>query len=146
MLSNTFSRFKQIITNSKNKARNRAQKFKKNFDEAKNKPKSKRKAFFLGFTTVLGIFAVTLVAPVLPAVAKDLPKQGANEAANQAANQICPTPAPPPSLIIPSAQIVDGLTGAAGAVCALAIKSGSYLIGGLCGIIVVIGILKAQGK
>ena len=77
-INNLLSRFKQNvrnkITNIKNKAQNGAQKFKEKVSEAKSKPKSKQKSLFLGFATVLGIFGVTLLAPVLPAVAKDLPK------------------------------------------------------------------------
>eukprot|EP00965_Chrysotila_dentata_P088513 2922760-Pleurochrysis_carterae.AAC.1 len=42
-----------------------------NLKLAKSKPRSKRKSLFLGFTTVLGIFGVTLVASSLPAVAQD---------------------------------------------------------------------------
>lgn len=40
---------------------NRFQKFKENFEEAKSLPRSKRKSLFLGFSTVLGIFGVTLL-------------------------------------------------------------------------------------
>jgi hypothetical protein len=127
------------ITNIKNKAQNDAQKFKKNFSEAKSKPRSKRKSLFLGFTTVLGIFGVTLLAPVLPAVAKDLPKKGAKP------GQVCPTPTPKPALV-PSQQIIGGLSGAAASIWALAISSGSFLVGAVCGIILVVGVLKAQGK
>ena len=54
--------------------KNGAQKFKENFSEAKNKPRSKRKSLLLGFTTVVGIFGVTLLAPVLPAVAQNVPQ------------------------------------------------------------------------
>jgi hypothetical protein len=130
---------KNKITNIKNKAQNGAQKFKENFSEAKSKPRSKRKSLFLGFTTVLGIFGVTLLAPVLPAVAKDLPNKGAKPA------EVCPAPNQQPALV-PSQQIITGLSGAAATICALAVSSGSFLIGGVCGVIVVVGILKAQGK
>jgi len=41
---------------------------------------------------------------------------------------------------------VGGLSGAAATICALAISSGSFLVGAVCGIIVVVGVLKAQGK
>lgn len=140
-IRNTFSRFKRNarnrITNIKNKAQNGSQKFKENFHEAKSKPRSKRKSLFLGFTTVLGIFGVALLAPVLPAVAKDLPKKGPN--------QVSPAPPAPPA-VAPSDQIVNVLAGAAASVCALAITSGSFMVGAVCGVIVAVGILKAQGK
>lgn len=138
-LKNSLSRFKRNtsnkIKNVKNKAQNAAQKFQKNFSEAKSKPRSKRRSLFLGFTTVLSIFGVTLLAPVLPAVAKDLPKKG----------EVCPAPTPKPALV-PSQQIVGGLSGAAATICALALSSGSFMVGAVCGVIVVVGILKAQGK
>jgi hypothetical protein len=41
---------------------------------------------------------------------------------------------------------VDELVIAVSMVCGLAISSGSFLISGVCELIVVIGILKAQGK
>ena len=44
-----------------------------NFEKAKNQPISKRKSLLLGVTTVLGIFGITVVTSVLPAVAKDVP-------------------------------------------------------------------------
>lgn len=76
-IKNTLSRFKVIAsTKIKNKTtniKNGAQKFKENFSEAKNKPRSKRKSLLLGFTTVLSIFGVTLLASVLPAIAQDVP-------------------------------------------------------------------------
>lgn len=102
----------------------------------KNKPRSKRKSLFLGFTTVLGIFGVALLAPVLPAVAKDLPNKGAK------LDQVSPAP----SAVAPSDQIVNVLAGAAASVSALAITSGSFMVGAVCGVIGAVGILKAQGK
>ena len=142
-LKNSLSRFKRNtsnkIKNVKNKAQNAAQKFQKNFSEAKSKPRSKRRSLFLGFTTVLTIFGVTLLAPVLPAVAKDLPKKGAKP------GEVCPAPTPKPALV-PSQKIVGGLSGAAATICALAVSSGSFMVGAVCGVIVAVGILKAQGK
>ena len=142
-MKNIFSSFKRSttnkITNIKNRARNGALRFKENFDKAKKKPKSKRKSLFLGFTIVLGIFGVTLLAPILPAVAKDVnapkPKPG----------EVCPALTQQPA-IVPSQQIITGLSGAAATICGLAVTSGSFLVGAACGVIVVIGILKAQGK
>ena len=134
------SRFKENVinkgTNIKNKAKNGFQKFKENFSEAKSKPRSKRKSLFLGFTTVVSIFGVTLFTLVLAAVAKDTLKKS---------SKVCPAPASKP-LLVPSQQITKSLSGAAASICALAISSGSFVIGSICGVIVVVGILKAQGK
>ena len=142
-VKSSLSRFKRNarnkIKNIKNKAQNGVQKFKENFSEAKSKPRSKRKSLLLGFTTVLGIFGVTLLAPVLPAVAKDLPKNRAKP------GEVCPAPTPKPELV-PSQQIIGGLSGAAATVCALAVTYGSFMVGAVCGVIVVVGVLKAQGK
>lgn len=140
-IKSTLSRFKQ---NARNKITNSAQKFKENFSEAKSKPRSKRKSLFLGFTTVMTICGIVMIGSVLPAVAKDLPK-GAAEPVKEAAKpgQVCPSPAPSP---LPSEQIIGGLAGVAGSVCALAVSSGSFMIGAVCGLIIVVGILKAQGK
>lgn len=121
------------------KIRDGAQKLKANFSEAKTKPKSKQKSFFLGMTTVLGIFGVTLLAPLLPAMAKDVPKNIPTP------SEVCPAPTPQPALA-PSQQIISGLSGAAASICALAVSSGSFIIGAACGVIVAIGILKVQGK
>ncbi len=65
--------------------KNSAQKFKENFSEAKSKPRSKRKAFVLGVATTVGIFGLTLLAPVLPAVAKDITKN------TPTPGEICPS-------------------------------------------------------
>jgi hypothetical protein len=140
-IKNTLSCFKvnarSKIKNKTTNIKNGAQKFKENFSEAKNKPRSKRKSLLLGFTTVLSIFGVTLLASALPAVAKNIPKNTPKP------GQVAPTSQPE---LVPSQQIITGLSGAAATVCSLAISSGSFLIGGICGIIVVIGILKAQEK
>ena len=140
-LKNTLLRLKRNainkITNIKNKSQNGAEKFKENFYAAKSKPRSKRKSLFLGFTTVLAIFGVTLLAPVLPAVAKDMPNNGTNP------GQVCPAPKP---ALAPSQQIISGLSNAAATICALAITSGPFILGAVGGVIVTVVILKAQGK
>ena len=146
-MKDIFSRFKKSatskITNLKNRARNGALRFQKNFDQAKKNPKSKRKSlakkYFLGFTTVLGIFGVTLLAPILSAVAKDVPNTSPKP------GEVCPNPTKQPATL-PSQQIIGGLSGAAATICGLAISSGSFLVGAACGVVVVVGILKAQGK
>ena len=127
--------FKKSVTNKLANFKNRFRKFKEDVKEAKNQPRSKRKSFFLGVGTVLGIFGMT----ILPAGAKDIPKS------TPSPKDLCPAPANQP-VLAPSQQIVKGFSGAAATICALAVSSGSFVIGGVCGIIVVIGILKAQGK
>lgn len=87
--------------------------------------------------TVLSIFGISFLGSTLPAIAKD----------TVPAN----TPKPDTCIERPSAQpssdsVVQGLKGAASVVCALAISSGSFIVGGICGFIVVVGILKVQGK
>ena len=142
-IKNTLLRFKENarnnVTNIKNKAQNGSQKFKENFSEAKSKSRSKRKSLFLGFTTVLSIFGVTLLTPILAAIAKDPPKNGPKP------GEVCPAPTPKLALV-PSQQITNTLSGAAATICALAVSSGSFVIGAICGVVVVVGILKAQGK
>lgn len=142
-IKKTLSRFKQNAENKirtiKNKVQNSAQKFEENFSETKSKTRSKRKSLLLGFTAVLGIFEVTLLAPVLQAVAKDMPKKGAKP------GKVSPAPTSIPALVT-SEQIIGGLSGTAANICALAVGSGPFMIGVACDVIVVVGILKAQGK
>jgi hypothetical protein len=140
---NKMVKFQNIVSSLKkkvgNKLTNLKTQFKKNYQEVKSQPRSKRKSLLLGFTTVLSIFGVTLLTPVLAAVAKDVPKGSPKPGSTNVA------PNPQPSTV-PSTEIVKGLTGAAGAICALAVSSGSFLVGIACGVVVVVGILKAQGK
>lgn len=138
-MKNILSRFKGNARNKITNIKNGAQKFSLNFSEAKSKPRSKRKSFFLGVTTVIGIFGLTLFAPVLSAVAKDVPKNIPTP------GEVCPAPTPQRAFVS-SQQIINGFSGAAATICALAVSSGSFMIGAVCGVIVVIGILKAQGK
>ena len=70
----------------------------------------------LGFTAVFRIFGVTLLALVLPAVAKDVPKNTPKP------GQVCPFPTPQPALL-PSQQILTGLSSAIATVYALAVSS-----------------------
>ena len=112
--------------------------FEKKFKEYKEKPKSKRKSFIIGFTTAVSIFGLTLLGPALSAVAKDIPKVIPKP------TDIAPAPSvsPPPP---PSKEIINaGIS--VGSVYALAITTGSFAIGVVCGCIVVIGILQIQGK
>ena len=110
-IKNTLSRFKENFRNKgttiKNNVRNSVQKFKENFSEAKSKSRSKRKSLFLGFTIVLSIFGVTLLTPVVAAVAKDIPKNGPGGPGPKP-GELCPAPAPAPkSPLIPSEQITQ---------------------------------------
>ena len=136
-LSNVGRKF----ANLKNRSQKFKENFKENFEEAKIKPRSKRRSLFLGFSTILGIFGVTLLAPVLPVVAKDIPKNNLTPGPGD----VCPNPANQPA-IAPSKEIVKGISGVAASVCALAVSSGSFVVGAACGVIVVLGILKTQGK
>jgi hypothetical protein len=114
--------------------------FNKKFKEYKEKPKSKRKHFFIGFSTVVGIFCLTLFGPALSTVAKDIPKVSPK-----------PTDIIPPSSVTPplppgSEIITNTLTGLAGTVCRLSITSGSFAVGADYGFIIVIGSSYVQGK
>jgi hypothetical protein len=124
---------RQRLKNIKNKLKN----YIKEAQETKDLPKSKLKRATIDMITVLSICGISLLGSTLPAIAKDK----------------LPTDAPKPDTCVPapSAQlisdsIIQSLEGAAGVVCALAISSGSFVVGGLCKLIVVIGILKVQGK
>ena len=100
--------------------------------ETKELPKSKLEHATIGMITVLSIFGISLLESKLPAIAKDK----------------IPTNKPKPDTCVQSTSdsIIQGLGDAASVVCALAVNSGSFFIGGLCGLIVFIGILKVQGN
>jgi len=125
----------QKLVNLKKKFRSRLDRIKK----TRNIPKSKRKSALLGFVTVLSIFGVTLLGSSLPVIAKDLPAPGPGSATNPGAatNPPCPKQ---------SDEMRKALSGAAASVCALAVTSGSFLVGAACGIVVVYGILKVEGN
>lgn len=127
---------KKIVNGFKNRVQDFKINFQKKFKQSKEKPKLKRKSFIIGFTTVVGIFGVTLFGPPLLAVAKDLPK------GNPKFTEIAPAPSVPPKKEI----INTSLSGFAASVCRLGITSGSFAVGVACGFIVVIGILHMQGK
>ena len=127
---------RKIVDRFKNGVQDFKINFKKKFKESKEKPKSKRKSFILGVTTSVAIFGFTLFGPALLAVAKDIPKGNPK-----------PTDIAPASSVPPSKEIINtGLSGVAASVCALAITSGSFAVGIVCGCIIVIGILHMQGK
>ena len=120
---NRSKKFFSAVKSSPNRIRGRIDEtkkiFKAQYHEARQKPISKRKSAFLGFSAVMAIFGTTMLASVLPAIAKDVPA--------------------PKS--IATQKLRQGLGGFAAAVCAGAASSGSFLLGAVCGIVVVIGIL-----
>ena len=142
-IKNTLLRFKVSARNKITNIKNGVQKFKENISETKNQPRSKRRSLLLGFTTAITIFGITLIASVLPAIAKNVPKN--TPKLDPGPGQVCPCPALKPALI-PSEQIVSVLAGATATICSLAIYSGFFMIDTICDVIVVIGILKASGK
>ena len=123
------------LTNIRNKIKNKIEVFKQKVNEKKGQPRSKLKSYLLGFGTVLSIFGITFFSSSFPSNATDAPKPGPPSPA-----QVVPTPAKP------SDEIVATLSGAAATLCALAVSSGSFLVGAVCGVVIAVGILKAQGK
>ena len=113
--------------------------FKKKINKEKKQPKSKGESFLYGFGAVLAIFGVTFFSSSLPANAKDLvPRSPRNSPPGGAQ--------PAPGAERPSEEIIRTLTGAAATLCGLAVSSGSFMVGAVCGVVVAVGILKAQGK
>jgi hypothetical protein len=137
VLLNSGKKISSKIRNGSRKIKTKIQKtnetFKEKFTEARQKPVSKRKSILLGFSTVLGIFSITLLALVLPAIAKDGPGPKPNE--------ICPAPAQ-----TFNKEVGKALSLMAATVCGLAVSTGSFAVGIVCGLIVGGGILHAQGK
>ena len=108
-------------------------------NKEKKQPKSKGESFLYGFGAVLAIFGVTFFSSSLPANAKDLvPRSPRNSPPGGAQ--------PAPGAERPSEEIIRTLTGAAATLCGLAVSSGSFMVGAVCGVVVAVGILKAQGK
>jgi hypothetical protein len=127
---------KKIVDAFKNRVQDVKINFQKKVQQSKEKPKSKRKSFLIGFTTVVGIFGLTLFGPALSAVAQDIPKGNPN------LTDIAPAPSVPPKKEI----INTGLSSLAASVSGLAVTSGAFAVGVACGFLVVIGILHMQGK
>jgi hypothetical protein len=123
------------LTTLKNKIKNKIEVFKEKVNEEKKQPKSKLKSYLLGFGTVLSIFGIAFFSTSLPANANDTPKPGRPKS-----GQVAPAP------VKHSDEIVATLTGAAATLYALAVSSGSFLVGAVCGVVVAVGILKVQGK
>lgn len=127
-LSNLNLKIKNKLTNLKKKIDSRLDRIKK----TKNLPKSKRKLALAGMASVFALFGITLLGSSLPVIAKDVPVPAPN-----------PSSAPSPKQ---SYELAKALSGAAASVCALAVTSGFFLVGAACGIVVVYGILRVQGK
>jgi hypothetical protein len=125
------------ITNFKTNLKTGVSQFQENFSKVKSQPRSKRKSFLLGFTTVSAIFGITLFAPLLPVIAKDLPNKTPKP------GQVTPALSDKSFL---SEEIFKGTTGLVGAICGIAFASGSYVLGAICGVLVAGGILKATKK
>ena len=74
---NRSKKFFSAVKSSPNRIKGRIDKttkiFKTQYHEARQKSISKSKSAFLGFSAVMAIFGVTMVAGVLPAIAKDIP-------------------------------------------------------------------------
>jgi hypothetical protein len=122
---------KKFLSGLKIRVGNFKSNLKKQFNESKKEPKSKRKSFIIGLLTVIGIFGLTLVGPALSAVAKDLPPAAPKPSG--------PAPTPPAPALPPSKEIY-------GLAVSLAIRSGAFTIGVICGLIIVAVILHAEGK
>lgn len=138
VIVNSVKKFVSKVKNDPSRIKGRIDKTKKTFKdqlhEARQKPMSKRKSALLGFSTILAIFGITMLAPVLPAIAKDVP-------APKPPTDVTPATAP-----IVNQKIREGLGGFAAAVCAGAVTSGSFVLGAACGVVVVIGVLYRRGK
>lgn len=116
------SQFKKIRktrrVKTKNQAQNNFQKCKDNVSEAKSHTRSKRKSWALGFITVVSLFGITFLTPVLPAVAKDLSKRGSKPITDKT--------------IVPSKKPIISKA------ISTTISSGSYLAGAICGAVFII--------
>lgn len=115
--------------------------FKDNYNEVKSQPISKRRSALLGFTTVLSIFGLVLFTPQLSAFAKDIPKKGNGSGVSPSPS---PTSQPSPGTMVPSKETGRIITGAAASLCAMAVGSGSFLVGIICGAVVAGGIIYVQ--
>lgn len=122
------------LKNYKNKLKIRV----KQLQEKTELPDSKIKRGALGMITVFSIFGISWFGSKLPAVAKDLvPKNNNNPSPG-----ITPTSQSKPT----DETITEIIGGMAAVICGAAATSTSYLLGGVCGIIVVIAIKRLEGK
>jgi hypothetical protein len=120
----------------KTSLKNGLETFQTNFEKAKKKPVSKRRAFLLGFTTVISLVGVTIFAPILPAMAKDLPKTSGKP------DGLVPTPpSTSPTTSVIKEVGLKSLATFVGGICAAAVTNGTFALGALCGFLVASGIL-----
>ena len=126
----------KIKTNLKDRIRIVKERIKEIKERSKDKSISPLKSSALGMATVLSIFGITLLFPMLPAVAKDLSKKPATSGGG-------PTSAPTNSPAdVKEAQRL--LAGAASSICAGAVFTGSFAVGAACGVVVVLGIVLTR--
>jgi hypothetical protein len=120
---NSGKKFVSKVKNGPSRIKGRIDKTKKTFKdklhEACQKPMSKRKLTLLGFSMILASFGITMLAPVLQAIAKDVPAPKPTDVA----------PAP-----IVNQKLRERLGVFAIAVCAGAATSGSFVLGAPFGI------------
>jgi len=83
--------------------------------------------------TVFSSIGITLLGSSLPVIAKDISVPDPN-----------PSSASNPPSPKQSDELAKSLSGAAAAVCALALTSGSFIVGAVCGIVVIYSILRVQ--
>ena len=126
---------KKRIQRFKHKLKTKYRNFKKEIQHEKTKPRSRKRDFMIGFGTMISLFGITIFGPKLAAVAKETPK-------SPGGTPNTPSPASTPPVDPATAQ---KLSGAAASICAAAISSGNFLVGAICGLIVVGGILYVQG-
>ena len=127
---------KRSINELKKSFFNKYKNFKKEIQQEKSKSRSKKRDFMIGFGTILSVFGITLLGPKLTAIAKETSKNPGSTPN---------TPNPSPTTTAPNPATAERLSGAAATVCAAAVTSGNFLVGAICGLIVVGGILYVQG-
>jgi len=124
------------ITNKLKGYKNKLKILVKQLQEKTELPDSKIGRGALGMITVFSIFGISWFGCKLPAAAKDLiPK-------NNPSPGVTPAPQAKPR----DQTITEVLSGMAGVICGAAATSTSYVLGGICGIIVVIAIKRLEGK
>lgn len=122
-------------TSVKTSIKNGVATLQESFDETKKKPISKRRAFMLGFITVTSLGGLTIFAPMLPAIAKDIPKNPAKPGG------MVPTPpSTSPNMDLIKSTAKTSIATFIGGICAEAFQRGSFVLGALCGFLTVTGI------
>jgi hypothetical protein len=91
---------------------------------------SKRRSEALGFISALRVYGISWSLTSLQAIAKDLPKASSSGAAN------------PDGVVSTQHKEVNNLlSGLAMTLCVKAVSIGSFTIGALCGLVLIVGIL-----